>query len=55
MTKTVGDFQITEKIGKGSFAEVYLGISLTDNKRYAVKVTVHSLHRHGSFDRNTLR
>jgi serine/threonine-protein kinase ULK/ATG1 len=38
MSKTVGDYQIKERIGKGSFAEVYLGTNLVDGKRYAIKV-----------------
>lgn len=38
MSKTVGDYQIKEKIGKGSFAEVYLGVNIHDGKKFAVKV-----------------
>eukprot|EP01031_Cornospumella_fuschlensis_P041266 gene41266-50365_t len=38
MTKTVGDFQLREKIGRGSFAEVYMGINLPEGKKYAIKV-----------------
>lgn len=38
MTKTVGDYQLREKIGRGSFAEVYMGFNMPEGKKYAIKV-----------------
>jgi serine/threonine-protein kinase ULK/ATG1 len=38
MFKVVGDYQLTEKIGKGNFADVYLGTNQKTGSRHAVKV-----------------
>jgi serine/threonine-protein kinase ULK/ATG1 len=38
MYKVVGDYQLTEKIGKGNFADVYLGINSKTQSKYAIKV-----------------
>lgn len=38
MYKVVGDYQLTEKIGKGNFADVYLGTNQKTGIKYAVKV-----------------
>jgi len=38
MTKTVGDYQLTEKIGKGSYADVYLAENRVNGAKYAVKM-----------------
>ena len=38
MYKVVGDYQLTERIGKGNFADVYLGTSQKTGNKYAVKV-----------------
>jgi len=37
MTKSVGDYLLTEKIGKGSYADVYLGEHKINGTKYAVK------------------
>ncbi len=38
MYKIVGDYQLVEKIGKGNFADVYLGINQKTTQKYAIKV-----------------
>ena len=35
--KSVGDYWLTEKIGKGSYADVYKGSHKNDGKKYAIK------------------
>lgn len=37
MSKWVGKYQLTERIGKGSFADVYLGVHSVSKEKYAVK------------------
>jgi serine/threonine-protein kinase ULK2 len=38
MSKTVGDYVLKEKLGKGNFADVYLGVHKTTKEKFAVKV-----------------
>ena len=37
MSKTVGDYQLKEKIGKGSYADVYKGFHKVTGIKYAIK------------------
>lgn len=37
MSKTVGDYVLKEKIGKGSYADVYKGTHKVTGERYAIK------------------
>ncbi len=37
MSKTVGDYQLKEKIGKGSYADVYKGTHKVTGQKYAIK------------------
>lgn len=37
MSKTVGDYQLKEKIGKGSYADVYKGTHKVTGVKYAIK------------------
>lgn len=38
MYKQVGDYQLMEKIGKGNFADVYLGVHKSTSAQFAIKV-----------------
>ena len=37
MSKTVGNYQLKEKIGKGTYADVYKGINKKTGEKYAIK------------------
>ena len=37
MSKAVGDYLLKEKLGKGNYADVYLGVHRTTGAKYAIK------------------